>query len=490
MLLTLVIFYLLITIAIGLWAAKRVKTSADFAIAGRHLPLVMIVTTTFATWFGSETVLGIPAKFVQGGLNSVVEDPFGAGTCLIFVGLFFAAKLYKMTLLTISDYYRERYGRAVEVVCSLIIILSYLGWVSAQVTALGLVFNLLSGGGISIPMGMILGTVSILAYTLFGGMWSVAVTDFIQMIILVVGLSIIAMFAADLAGGADKVVALASSKDLFRFLPEPSFHDIVFFIAAAITMMLGSIPQQDIFQRVMSAKDEKAATRGPIIGGVFYILFAFVPMFLVVSALIIMPEQAAQLIKEDPQKVLPVLVLEKMPFIMQVLFFGALLSALKSTASATLLAPSVTFVENIWRQFFPRMSDRQELRTMRLATLAFSICVCAYAIALQGTPIYEMVSGAYQVTLVGAFVPLVAGLFWKRATTQGAVFSIVLGLLTWLFFLATPAGQEFPAQLAGFLMALLGMAIGSLGPQRLLKNRHGSHHHVVGVAKPQQGSPL
>ena len=480
MLLTLVIFYLLITIAIGLWAAKRVKNTADFAIAGRHLPLVMIVTTTFATWFGSETVLGIPAKFVEGGLKGVVEDPFGAGTCLILVGLFFAAKLYKMTLLTISDYYRERYGRGIEVVCSLIIILSYLGWVSAQVTALGLVFNLLSGGAISIPVGMVLGTASILAYTLFGGMWSVAVTDFIQMIILVVGLSIIAVFAADMAGGADKVIALATSRDLFQFLPEPSFTQIMFFIAAAITMMFGSIPQQDVFQRVMSAKDVKAATRGPVIGGLSYILFAFVPMFLVTSALIIMPEQAETLIKEDPQKVLPTLVLEKMPFVMQVLFFGALLSALKSTASATLLAPSVTFVENIWRQFFPRISDRQELWTMRVAVLVFSICVCAYAIALQGTPIYDMVSGAYQVTLVGAFVPLVAGLYWKRATTQNAVFSIVLGILTWLLFMMSPAGEAFPAQLAGFLMAAVGMAIGSLGPQAL-KNRHGSHHHVVGV---------
>jgi SSS family solute:Na+ symporter len=480
MLLTLVIVYLLITIAIGLWAAKRVKNTADFAIAGRHLPLVMIVTTTFATWFGSETVLGIPAKFVQGGLNGVVEDPFGAGTCLILVGLFFAAKLYKMTLLTISDYYRERFGRGVEVVCSLIIILSYLGWVSAQVTALGLVFNLLSGGAISVPLGMVLGTASILAYTLFGGMWSVAVTDFLQMIILVVGLAIIAVFAADMAGGADKVIALASSKELFKFLPEPSFDQIALFVAAGITMMFGSIPQQDVFRRVMSAKDVGAATKGPVIGGACYILFAFVPMFLVTSALIIMPEQAEMLIKEDPQKVLPTLVLEKMPFVMQVLFFGALLSALKSTASATLLAPSVTFVENIWRQFRPRVSDRQELMTMRIAVLVFSICVCAYAIALQGTPIYDMVSGAYQVTLVGAFVPLVAGLYWTRATTQGAIFSIVLGILTWLLFMVTPAGEAFPGQLAGFVMAIVGMLVGSLGPQALA-NRHGSHHRVVGV---------
>jgi len=487
MLLTLVIAYLLVTIAIGLVAAKRVKTTSDFAIAGRGLPLAMIVTTTFATWFGSETVLGIPARFVQGGLSGVVEDPFGAGTCLILVGLFFAAKLYRMTLLTISDYYRERYGRVVEVVCSLIIILSYLGWVSAQVTALGLVFNLLSGEAISIPVGMVLGTASILAYTLFGGMWSVAVTDFIQMIILVVGLSIIAVFAADQAGGADKVIALAQSKELFKFLPEPGFDQIVGFIAAAITMMLGSIPQQDVFQRVMSAKDIRAATRGPVIGGICYILFAFVPMFLVTSALIIMPEQAAVLIADDPQKVIPTLVMQKMPFIMQVLFFGALLSALKSTASATLLAPSVTFVENIWRQFSPRQSDKQELWTMRVAVLIFAVCVCTYAIALQGTSIYEMVSGAYQVTLVGAFVPLLAGLYWPRASTQGAVFSIVLGVLTWVLFLATPAGSWFPAQLAGFVMAAVGMVIGSLGPQAL-RNQHASHHRHVGMDRPAHPS--
>jgi SSS family transporter len=480
-LLTLVIVYLLVTIAIGLMAAKRVQNSSDFAIAGRHLPMAMIVTTTFATWFGSETVLGIPAKFVNGGLHGVVEDPFGAGFCLIFVGLFFAGKLYRMTLLTISDYFRERYGRTVEVVCSLIIMVSYLGWVSAQVTALGLVFNLLSDGVVSLELGMVIGVVSILAYTLFGGMWSVAITDFIQMIILVAGLSVLAVFAADQAGGADKVIALAISQDMFKFWPEPNTKDVLFFFASAITIMLGSIPQQDVFQRVMSANSIKAATHGPVIGGVCYILFAFVPMFLVVSAMLIMPEQAAALIADDPQKVLPTLVMSHMPFVMQVLFFGALLSAIKSCASATLLAPSVTFTENIWRQFHPHQSDQQELRAMRVTVLVFSMLVLGYAIRMQGTSIYEMVSGAYQVPLVGAFVPLTFGLYWKRATTQGAIFALVLGLLTWGLFLATPAGDEFPAQLAGVVASLAGMLVGSWGPQAI-RNAHGSHHKLVGTA--------
>ena len=90
-----------------------------------------------------------------------------------------------------------------------------------------------------------------------------------------------------------------------------------------------------------------------------------------------------------------------------------------------------------------------------------------------------MVSGAYQVTLVGAFVPLAFGLYWKKATTQGALFAIVLGLVTWLLFMFTPAGEEFPAQLAGVLASFTGMLVGSLGPQAL-RNKHGSHHALAG----------
>lgn len=477
MLLTFVVLYLLVTIAIGLYAARKVKTTADFAIAGRHLPLMMIVTTTFATWFGSETVLGIGAKFVQGNLGGVVEDPFGASFCLIFVGLFFAAKLYKQTLLTISDYYRQRFGQTVEILCSLIIMVSYIGWVAAQVTALGLVFNIVSAGAISFEAGMAIGVASILIYTLFGGMWSVAITDFVQVIVLVIGLTIIAVMAGNMAGGADKVIAYAQSKEMFKFFPEPNIKDMLFFFAAAVTMMLGSIPQQDIFQRVMSAKDVDAATKGPIIGGICYLLFAFVPMFLVVAAVVIMPEKTAELLKGDTQKILPMLVMEKMPFFAQVIFFGALLSAIKSTASATLLAPSVTFVENIYKHFRPKMTDAQMLKAMRVSVLVFACIVLIYAMASRGTKIYDMVSGAYQVTLVGAFVPLVFGLYWKRATTQGAIFSIAMGIGAWLMVIAVPGWSEvFPQQLAGLLAALTGMIAGSLAPQGIANHRGHVQH--------------
>ena len=470
-----VVLYLLGTLAIGVWAGTRIKNTSDFAIAGRSLPLVMVVTTTFATWFGAETVMGIPAKFVQGGLNAIVEDPFGAGTCLVLVGLFFATKLYKHNLLTIGDFYRERYGRGVEVFCSSAIILSYLGWVAAQITALGLVFSVLTNGAMSETTGMIVGTLAVLVYVVIGGFLAVAWTDFIQMIVLVIGLSIIAMFSADLAGGAGNVLTMVSNKDLWRFLPEPSFTEMAFFLGALVTMMLGSIPQQDVFQRVMSAKDEKTARNGAVIGGVSYILFAFVPMFIVASAVVVMGDSALEMAKNDYQRVLPTFVLTKMPLVMQILFFGALLSAIKSTSSATLLAPSTSFVENILKNLRPHMSDRQQLKAMRVTIVIFTAMVLGYAIAMKGTSIYDLVSSAYQVTLVGAFVPLVMGLYWQRSTTQGAIVSLAAGIFTWLIFFPQVGGEAlskmFPGQLAGLLAAFAGMVIGSLAPQ-ILRNRH------------------
>jgi SSS family transporter len=474
-LITFVVLYLVGTLAIGVWAGTRIKNTADFAIAGRSLPLIMVVTTTFATWFGAETVMGIPAKFVQGGLNAIVEDPFGAGTCLILVGLFFAAKLYRQNLLTIGDFYRQRFGRGVEVFCSVAIILSYLGWVAAQITALGLVFSVLTNGAMSETTGMIVGTMAVLVYVVIGGFLAVAWTDFIQMIVLVIGLSVIAFFSADLAGGADKVFALAQSKELWNFLPPPTFTDIAFFIGMGLTMMLGSIPQQDVFQRVMSAKDEKTARNGAVIGGVSYILFAFVPMFIVASAVVVMGNSALELAKNDYQRVLPTFVLTKMPLVMQILFFGALLSAIKSTSSATLLAPSTSFVENILKNLRPYMSDRQQLLAMRVTIVVFTASVLSYAIAMKGTSIYDLVSSAYQVTLVAAFVPLVMGLYWKKATTQGAIASLAAGISVWVLFFPQVGGEElakmFPGQLAGLVAAFAGMIVGSLAPQ-VVRNRH------------------
>lgn len=477
MLIGFVLLYLLLSILIGVYAATRVKNSRDYVVAGRSLPIYIVTATVFATWFGSETVLGISAVFVQEGLRGIVADPFGSSLCLILVGLLFARPLYRLNLLTIGDFYRRRYNHGVEVGASVCIILSYLGWVSAQMTALGLVFNILSGGVIDKESGIILGATIVLLYTLFGGMWSVALTDFFQMTIIMAGLGYIAWLVGGMAGGAEVVIRHAAEQGRFDLLPEANARDIVAFLAAWTTMMLGSIPQQDVFQRVMSAKDEKTAVRGSVLGGSLYFLFAFVPIFIAYSAFLLMPEMVGRLLKEDAQLILPTLILEHTPLFAQVMFFGALLSAIMSTASGTILAPSATFTENILKVFIRFKIDHHQLWTMRAVVVAFTTGIVLFALNSQ-LSIYGMVEQAYQVTLVAAFTPLAAGVYWRPATTQGALLAMLFGISTWLGLgwlglgWLNPEGF-WPPQFAGLLMSILGMVLGSLWPvQWVHRGRH------------------
>ena len=461
-----VIIYWIISVAIGLWAARRVHNAKDFAVAGRSLPLYIVTATVFATWFGSETVLGIPATFLREGIGGVLADPFGSSMCLILVGLFFARPLYRMNLLTIGDFYRNRFGRVVETLTTLCIVISYLGWVAAQISALGLVFNVVSGGAMSQPTGMIVGASTVLVYTIWGGMWSVAITDFIQMIIIVIGMLYIGWDVSQMAGGVTYVVNHAIDAGKFsNFLPPLTLAGILGFTAAWVTMMLGSIPQQDVFQRVASSKDEKTAGRSAILGGSLYFVFAFIPMFLAYAATLIDPQLVERLINGDKQAqlILPNMVLGHAPFIAQVMFFGALLSAIKSCASATLLAPSVTFTENILKPAMGKVSDKQLLRMMRIVLLCFTVLVTIFALN-SDLSIYKMVENAYKVTLVSAFVPLAFGLYWKRATRLGALASIVLGLSTWILLEVFAPDAVWPPQLAGLFASLGGMLVGSMLP--------------------------
>lgn len=467
MLFAFVSLYLALSVGIGLYAATRVHDSGDFAVAGRRLPLPVVTATVFATWFGAETVLGISSTFVKDGLRAVVADPFGSSLCLILAGLFFARRLYRLNLLTIGDYYRLRYNRAVEILCTLCIVASYLGWVSAQIKALGLVFTIVTDGAMSQPAGMVLGAAIVLTYTTFGGMLSVAVLDFVQITIIMGGMLYIGSVVSGLAGGVEQVVAHAAAAGKLNFFPPADLDAWIPFLGAWVTMMFGSIPQQDVFQRITSARDERTAVRGSVLGGTLYFFFAFVPMFLAYSATLVDPELTAGLLQRDSQLVLPTLIAQHTPIGAQIVFFGALLSAIMSCSSATLLAPSVAFSENIVKGFMPAIGDRSLLRVMRAVLVAFTATVLLFALHSEAS-IFKMVESAYKVTLVAAFVPLCAGLYWSKATTQGALLAITSGLGIWitLEWIGSP-DSVWPPQVVGFLAAVAGMAAGSLLPQRI-----------------------
>jgi Na+/proline symporter len=459
-----VVIYWVISVGVGLWAAMRVKNTADFAAAGHSLPLPIVTAMVFATWFGSEAVLGIPAEFIKEGLGGVVADPFGSALCLILVGLFFAKHLYNRRMLTIGDFFREKYGRTVEVLVTLCIVVSYLGWVAAQIKALGLVFHVVSDGAISEDLGMIIGASSVLVYTLFGGMWSVAITDFIQMIVIVIGMLYISGEMTALTGGFTVVIEHAAAAGKFSFWPDMNLVSILGFTAALCTMMLGSIPQQDVFQRISSSKNVNIAVQASILGGVLYFIFAFVPMYLAYSATLIDPGLVERYINTDSQMILPKLVLEHAPVFAQILFFGALLSAIKSCASATLLAPSVSFAENIVRGFYKHLSDQGLLKIMRITILFFTVAVTLFAMNSE-LSIFKMVESAYKVTLVAAFVPLAFGIYWSKANSLGGLLAVVFGLTVWIGAEILGSKATLPPQLAGLLASIAGMLLGGLVPR-------------------------
>src|SRR5437867_3464068 len=249
MLIAFVVLYLVVTIAIGLWAAKRVHDSKDYVVAGRSLPLYMNTATVFATWFGAETVLSVSAEYAKNGLGGVIADPFGSSFCLVIVALFFARAFYRMDLLTIGDFYRKRYNRPIEIVTSVVITFSYLGWTSAQMTALGLAFSTLSNGAIPLPLGIVLGAAVVLGYTVWGGMWSVALTDLFQSVMIIIGVTLVAWVVGDMAGGAGKVIAAAAEAGKFDFWPKGGAKEWLAFGTAWLTLAIGSVPQQDIFKR-------------------------------------------------------------------------------------------------------------------------------------------------------------------------------------------------------------------------------------------------
>jgi SSS family transporter len=449
MLLFFIGLYIAGTLAIGFFSSRMVKSSTDFALAGRSLPLSLASAALFATWFGSETILGAPSEFVKKGALGIIEDPLGAALCLFLVGIFFARKMYRMKIVTLCDFFRIRFGAKAEWISSLCMIPSYFGWVAAQLIALGIIFNVLTG--VPVIWGTIFGALAVLFYTYVGGMWAISITDFFQTIIIIAGLGFLAYQVLGEAQGFEAVVS-RTPPDFFRFYPKNSWHDYAEYLAAWIAIGLGSIPQQDVFQRVMAAKSEKTAVTASYIGGTMYVTIALLPLIVGLAASQVYPE----LMAEDAQFLLPNLVMRHANIGIQILFFGALLSAIMSTASGGILAPSVIIAENIIKHFRKNSTDKTELLMMRISVVI--VTILSTGMAMMNTNIHDLVKQSSVLSLVALFIPMAAGMFWHRASGLGAILSMILGMAAWLI----AESYAFYPSLIGTGASILGMAAGSL----------------------------
>ena len=452
MLFVAVVAYLLFTLLIGIAASRWVRNARDFVLAGRKLPLFLASTALFATWFGSETVLGASSEFVSHGLIGVVEDPFGAALCLLLVGLLVARPLYRLNILTFCDFYRDRFGKRTELLSSLCMVPSYFGWIAAQLVAIGIIFQVVAD--IPAVWGIMTGTAVIVIYTYVGGLWAVSITDFLQTVVILAGLIWLAVDLTKAAGGLAQVVD-RTPPGFFRFWPEASLTGITHYVAAWITIGLGSIPQQDIFQRVMAAKSEKVAVRASYVGAFMYLSIGLIPLLIGLCALQVYPERVGGV--ADAQLTLPMVVMNHTGTGLQILFFGALLSAIMSTTSGAVLAPASILAENIIRPRLQDQSDRRLLQILRGSVVL--VGVASALMAIWQSNIYDLVAQSSALSLVSLFVPLMAGLYWQRASERGALLSIVLGMGVWL--IATYVVSDVPPLLYGLAASVIGMWMGS-----------------------------
>jgi SSS family solute:Na+ symporter len=462
LLLTFIGVYLLGTLAVGWWASRRVKTTADFVVAGKRLPLFMASCALFATWFGSETIMGASAEFAQHGLLGVIEDPFGASLCLLLAGLLVARPLYSLNLLTFSDFFRLRFNKAAEITSAVFMVPSYFSWIAAQLVALSIILQSISG--LDRSLGVLICTAMVLVYTYIGGMWSVTITDFVQTIAIIIGLVALAADMVWQVGGFEPMAA-AAPEGFFQFFPDAKGPDMIGWVAAWMTIGLGSIPQQDVFQRVMAAESERTSVRACYTSSLMYLSIAFLPLLICYCGRMLYPE----LLEKDPQMMIPAMVMQHSGLGMQILFFGALLSAILSTCSGAMLAPATVMGENLVKPLFKSVSDEQLLRIMRLSVVF--VAVITGGMALMRNNIYELVGESSALSLVSLFTPLIAGLYWRRASAMGAIVSMIAGMLVWLaalFLLPEEPAEDvsiwlhIPPMLYGFAAGILGMIAGSL----------------------------
>jgi SSS family solute:Na+ symporter len=454
-----VALYLLTTLAIGLVAASLIKGSGDFINASRRLPFMLSAMALFALWFGSETMFGASAEFMQHGLLGVIEDPFGGFLCLLLFGLFLVRPLYRRNLLTLGDLFRQRYGQRVETVSAFCMILTFIGYIAAQLIALSLLFATVFG--MEQQQGLLLSALIVTAYTAAGGMWAVSLTDFVQSLVIIVGLLLLCVFFTQQLGLTELLTE-----------PEPGFFDFfpaadnagswMDWSAAWLTLGLGSLASQDIFQRANAARSERVAVRSTLFGAFLYLAFAMLPLFLGLVVLKLEP----QLLQGDAQNALLALVAGHAPLWLQVMFYGALISAIFSTCSGALLAPSTILAENLIKPLcLPQADDRSLLHLSRLSVVAMALL--ATLLALYSGNIYDLVAESSILGAVSILVPMLAALFLKRVSVPGAHASMLLGLLAYLLTAYGMDSSPLPPMFMGILASLFGMGMGLwLAPQQ------------------------
>jgi SSS family transporter len=436
-----ILVYVALQLAIGMWVSRRIATEDDYLLAGRSLGFGLATFSIFATWFGAETCMGAAGAIYEDGLSGGSADPFGYGLCIVVMGLVFTVPLWKRKFTTLADLFRERYSIGVERLAVLLMAPTSIFWAAAQIQAFGKVLN--AASGLHVTLAITLATVVVILYTMSGGLRADVLTDLVQGIALIIGMSVIFIAVVNALGGPGAAWGKVEPARLNLLGgPDASLLDTLEVWAIPIC---GSVIAQELVSRILACKSPQVARRATLTGAGLYLVIGLIPAFIGLVGIHLLPNL------DDPEQILPLLAREHLSTFAYILFAGALVSAILSTVDSTLLAASALVCHNLILPLRPGLTERAKVRLNRGGVVVGG-CI-AFGLALSDWSIGDLVEMASACGSAGVFVVMVFGLFTSLGGRTSAFAAMLAGLGLWITGSALEWEHPYLLSLAGALGA-------------------------------------
>lgn len=408
-------------LALGWYGMRRAKTREDYLVAGRNLGPGFYLGTMAATVLGGASTIGtVRLGYVHGISGFWLCAALGLG--IIGISLFLAKPLLKLKIFTVTQVLERRYNATARHSSAAIMLVYALMIGATSTIAIGTVMQVLFG--IPFWVAVLIGGGIVVAYSTIGGMWSLTLTDIVQFLIMTIGLVFILMpMSISDAGGWDALVAKLPAS--YFSLTAIGWDTIItYFLIYFFGIFIG----QDIWQRVFTARSEGVAKVAGTAAGVYCVLYGLAAAAIGMAAKVLLPDL------DNVNNAFASIVDATLPDGIRGLVVAAALAALMSTASAGLLAASTTAAQDLWPLLSGSNADGEgDAHKNRLFTLLLGVVVLG--IALVVSDVISALTLAYNLLVGGMLIPLLGAIYWKRASTVGAIASMVLGSLTACLFM-------------------------------------------------------
>lgn len=439
-----VVLYLLAMLFIGWYSSTKITSNTDFMVAGRRLGPFLMAGTLAATEIGGGSSLGVVENGMSGYGISSAWYIITMGFAFVLL-TFLAPKFRAATVKTVPEYFRRRYGKSAGLITAIIMLLPLVGLTAGQFIASSVILSTMLG--IGYKTAVIIVAVVVTIYSVMGGLWSVTLTDFVQVFLIIIGMIIAVPFAVNLAGGWDAVVANvpAETFDMFSgYTPMGILSLTVMYVA---TFTVG----QEAVSRYYAARDGKAARQGSVLAAILNFVYAFVPAVLgvIVLALISMGKfSAADFEAVGARYALPVLAMEAMPAVICGLLFAGIISATMSSSDSDLLGAGSIFANDIYRAVLKPDATSKEVMNVTKIVMGI-VGVASMFIALFNTSgIVTLLMFCFTLRAAGAFFPYVLGHYWKGASLAGTIASLISGSIVVVYLEKISGGVLFGVKLS------------------------------------------